>query len=77
MSLAFPVGMGSSCPLFGTLQLHTPMATPRESSSFAGLRRLFESRIAVLDGAMGTMIQAYALNEADFRARGSPAIRAT
>src|ERR1022692_4158258 len=30
-------------------------------------RRLFESRIAVLDGAMGTMIQAKGLGEADFR----------
>ena len=43
------------------------MASPKESSSFAGLRRLFESRIAVLDGAMGTMIQARGLEEADFR----------
>ncbi len=40
---------------------------PRESSSFAALRRLFDSRIAVLDGAMGTMIQAENLQEADFR----------
>src|ERR1700690_4062789 len=43
------------------------MASPVESSSFAALRRLFESRIAVLDGAMGTMIQTYGLNEPDFR----------
>ncbi len=43
------------------------MASPRESSSFAALRRLFESRIAVLDGAMGTMIQARGLEERDFR----------
>src|SRR5271165_643993 len=43
------------------------MATIRESSSFAALRRLFDSRIAVLDGAMGTMIQARSLGEADFR----------
>jgi len=43
------------------------MVSPRESSSFSGLRRLFESRIAVLDGAMGTMIQTNALNESDFR----------
>jgi 5-methyltetrahydrofolate--homocysteine methyltransferase len=43
------------------------MPSPRESSSFAALRRLFESRIAVLDGAMGTMIQARGLSEADFR----------
>ena len=43
------------------------MASIRESSSFAALRQLFESRIAVLDGAMGTMIQAKGLGEADFR----------
>jgi len=43
------------------------MPSPRESSSFAALRRLFESRIAVLDGAMGTMIQARSLEERDFR----------
>ncbi len=40
---------------------------PRESPSFAALRRLFDSRIAVLDGAMGTMIQAEGLEEPDFR----------
>jgi 5-methyltetrahydrofolate--homocysteine methyltransferase len=43
------------------------MASVRQSSSFAALRRLFESRIAVLDGAMGTMIQAHRLEESDFR----------
>jgi len=43
------------------------MASPRESNSFAALRRLFESRIAVLDGAMGTMIQTHGLGESDFR----------
>ena len=43
------------------------MPSPRESSSFAALRRLFDSRIAVLDGAMGTMIQAQGLEEPDFR----------
>ncbi|HEY5079358.1 MAG TPA: homocysteine S-methyltransferase family protein, partial [Opitutaceae bacterium] len=43
------------------------MASPSESDSFAALGRLFESRIAVLDGAMGTMIQARSLEEADFR----------
>ncbi len=43
------------------------MASPRESSSFAALRRLFESRIAILDGAMGTMIQGHNLEEPDFR----------
>ncbi len=43
------------------------MSSPLESPSFAALRRLFESRIAVLDGAMGTMIQGHNLTEADFR----------
>src|ERR1700678_25204 len=46
-----------------------PMASPKESSSFAALKRLFESRIAVLDGAMGTMIQARGLEEPDFRGK--------
>jgi 5-methyltetrahydrofolate--homocysteine methyltransferase len=43
------------------------MASVQESSSFPPLRRLFESRIALLDGAMGTMIQARGLEEPDFR----------
>jgi 5-methyltetrahydrofolate--homocysteine methyltransferase len=43
------------------------MVSPTHSPSFAALHRLFESRIAVLDGAMGTMIQAESLGEADFR----------
>jgi 5-methyltetrahydrofolate--homocysteine methyltransferase len=43
------------------------MPSPRESSSFAALRKLFDSRIAILDGAMGTMIQTHGLEEADFR----------
>ena len=40
-----------------------------ESSTFrsAALQRLLEKRIVVLDGAMGTMIQAEGLSEADFR----------
>jgi 5-methyltetrahydrofolate--homocysteine methyltransferase len=43
------------------------MASARLSDSFGPLGRLFESRIAVLDGAMGTMIQQHGLSEADFR----------
>ncbi|MDE3083914.1 MAG: homocysteine S-methyltransferase family protein [Verrucomicrobiota bacterium] len=35
--------------------------------TFAALRRLFAQRIAILDGAMGTMIQQHKLEEADFR----------
>ncbi|MGC4072368.1 MAG: homocysteine S-methyltransferase family protein [Nibricoccus sp.] len=38
-----------------------------ESQSFAELRALFANRIAVLDGAMGSMVQTYNLTEADFR----------
>jgi 5-methyltetrahydrofolate--homocysteine methyltransferase len=38
-----------------------------EAPSFAELRALFESRIAVLDGAMGSMVQTYGLEERDFR----------
>jgi 5-methyltetrahydrofolate--homocysteine methyltransferase len=48
---------------------------PPESPSFAPLRALFAERIAVLDGAMGTMIQTHGLGEADFRGerfRGHP-----
>ncbi len=44
------------------------MSTPPvESPSFAALRRLFAQRIAVLDGAMGSMVQTYNLTEQDFR----------
>ncbi len=44
-----------------------PAPQPRLAASFAELRALFAARIAVLDGAMGTMIQDYKLSEADFR----------
>lgn len=39
----------------------------RASDSGTALRALFASRIAVLDGAMGSMIQTFKLTEADFR----------
>ena len=39
----------------------------RPPDSAAALRALFASRIVVLDGAMGSMIQTYKLTEADFR----------
>jgi 5-methyltetrahydrofolate--homocysteine methyltransferase len=48
------------------------MPSPRESPSFGALRALFDSRIAVLDGAMGTMIQGFGLEEADFRGTRFP-----
>lgn len=37
------------------------------SDAFEPLEALFESRIAIIDGAMGTAIQAYKLEEADYR----------
>ena len=39
----------------------------RPSDSAEALRALFASRIVVLDGAMGSMIQTFKLGEADFR----------
>ncbi|MBI2516561.1 MAG: homocysteine S-methyltransferase family protein [Opitutae bacterium] len=39
----------------------------RQSTAAAELRHLFAQRIALLDGAMGTMIQQRKLTEADFR----------
>jgi 5-methyltetrahydrofolate--homocysteine methyltransferase len=47
-----------------------PMATSTASAatdSFAALKALFEKRIVILDGAMGSMVQTYKLQEADFR----------
>ena len=44
-----------------------PVPTPRPAASADALRALFAARIAVLDGAMGTMIQQQQLTEADFR----------
>ncbi len=38
-----------------------------ESPAFKALRGIFKERIAVLDGAMGTMIQQHKLEEKDFR----------
>ena len=40
------------------------------------LDRLLATRILVLDGAMGTMIQRHKLTEAEFRGGGSRRIRA-
>lgn len=41
--------------------------THRQPDRTAELRRLLESRILAIDGAMGTMIQAYKLKEPDYR----------
>ncbi|HEY9153834.1 MAG TPA: homocysteine S-methyltransferase family protein [Opitutaceae bacterium] len=46
------------------MSISTPL---KESPSFAALRQLFAERIVVLDGAMGSMIQTYGLQEKDFR----------
>ena len=45
------------------------MATGSADDRTALLERLLAERILILDGAMGTMIQTYRLDEADFRGR--------
>jgi 5-methyltetrahydrofolate--homocysteine methyltransferase len=50
-----------------TFPATSAVAAIPEAPSFAALRELFASRIAILDGAMGSMIQTYNLTEADFR----------
>ena len=46
----------------------TPAAVPAATAArAAAFRALFAERIAILDGAMGSMIQTYPLEEADFR----------
>ncbi len=45
----------------------TPSPLPPDSPAGAELRRLFEQRIAILEGPKGTMAQAQQLTEADFR----------
>ncbi len=42
-------------------------SAPKDAPSFAALRALFDRQVAVLDGATGTMIQTYNLQEKDFR----------
>ena len=44
-----------------------PELNQRQCTAAAELRHLFSQRIAILDGAMGTMIQQHELTEADFR----------
>ncbi len=41
--------------------------SPETSAKADAFRRLFAAKIAVLDGAMGSMIQTYQLEDADFR----------
>lgn len=56
MLLAFSEG-------FSTVPRMSRSSRPNEQA----LRALFEKRIVILDGAMGSMIQGYGLGEADFR----------
>jgi 5-methyltetrahydrofolate--homocysteine methyltransferase len=46
-----------------------PVAIQPPSPAFAELSRLFEQRIAIIEGPKGTMAQARRLSEADFRGR--------
>ncbi|MEO6054555.1 MAG: homocysteine S-methyltransferase family protein, partial [Chthoniobacterales bacterium] len=43
------------------------MTKPKQNESYATLQKLLSERILILDGAMGTMIQGYKLEEADYR----------
>ena len=56
---------------FGSLvaQSHStmPAVSPPESAAFAPLRALLASRIAILEGPKGTLVQSRQLTEADFR----------
>ena len=45
----------------------TMTARPKPFTRAARLPELLKQRIVVIDGAMGTMIQRYKLQEADFR----------
>jgi 5-methyltetrahydrofolate--homocysteine methyltransferase len=53
----------SKAALVETRASDEPIATP----AFQQLEMLFQHRIAFIDGAMGTMIQAFTLEEEDFR----------
>jgi 5-methyltetrahydrofolate--homocysteine methyltransferase len=49
------------------LPLSRSTLAARAASSTEALQKLFAQRIAVLDGAMGSMVQSYHLTESDFR----------
>jgi 5-methyltetrahydrofolate--homocysteine methyltransferase len=54
--------------LLGSVKFQPVMSSaPSISASFADLQALFDQRIGVLDGAMGSVLQGYSLEEADFR----------
>ena len=44
-----------------------PVLTPRQTHAAAELRHLLAQRIVILEGPKGTMVQAHALTETDFR----------
>jgi 5-methyltetrahydrofolate--homocysteine methyltransferase len=48
------------------MNVHTP-TSPRAYTRGGALAEILQQRIAIIDGAMGTMIQRYKLTEADFR----------
>ena len=50
-----------------TPPLALPALAARAARSAANLKQLFGSKIAILDGAMGSMVQTHQLKEADFR----------
>ena len=47
--------------------LHAYVDPLRKTECFAQLEELFQTRIAFIDGAMGTSIQKYKLEEEDYR----------
>ena len=51
------------------MNLHRPMKTLPATNCEAALAKLLRQRIVLLDGAMGTMIQSYELDEASFRGK--------
>ena len=60
-----PIGLGDPLP---PVPEYTPYTDPIEKSeAFAQLDEMFERRICFIDGAMGTSIQAYKLEEEDYR----------
>jgi 5-methyltetrahydrofolate--homocysteine methyltransferase len=60
-----------SDPTYGHATMRTTTRAadpaPRPAAHGAAFRELFRSRVVMLDGAMGSMIQTFKLSEADFR----------
>jgi hypothetical protein len=60
-----PLGLDDTLP---ETPSYTPWVDPIEKSpAFEQLEKMFEQRICFIDGAMGTSIQAYKLEEEDYR----------